>query len=226
MLILSEKDREAFRERFKDATVDAMSFTRKYAWCDLGECHGTCCSGGVWTEPEELKIMQANDAYYREKLPTVGVKVFPDVPLLDTSESMDRFTGGTNKRPFDYSDKPNYPKDWDHTTCTFRRDDGACGLQLLAVAEGKPAWHYKPFYCYLFPIDIVENEGKLVIEITDSADDAFSAATMCGRTRENGKPGYEIFAREIAALSEILNRDIMAEIKAGIAANDRLLSAV
>lgn len=226
MLILSEKDRKAFRARFKDAVIDAKSFTRKYAWCDLAECHGTCCTGGVWLEPEEQKIMEANDAYYREKLPSVGVKVFPDVPLLDKSESMDRFTAGTNKRPFDYTGKKNFPKGWDHTACAFRRDDGACGLQLLAVAEGKSGWHYKPFYCYLFPIDIVENAGKMIIEITDSADDAFSAGTLCGRTREDGRPAYEIFAREIAALSEILDRDIMAEIKAQIGDNDRLLSAV
>ena len=227
MLILSEKDREIFRERFKGATVNARSFTQKYAWCELPECKGMCCWGGVWLEPEEQKIMEQNEAYYREKLPSVGVTLDPNLPMLDTSETMGRFLGGTNVKPFDYTNQANFSKDWDHTSCVFRRDDGACGLQLLAVAEGKPSWHYKPFYCYLFPIDITEtDEGGFIIEVTDETEhNGFSAKTLCGRIRPDGKPGYEIFAREIAALSEILDRDIMAEIKAGIAENDQLLSA-
>ena len=227
MLMLSEKDRAAFRERFKGAEINALSFTQNYAWCELPECRGMCCWGGVWLEPEEQKVMEANEAFYREKLPTVGVEVNPDLPLLDKSESMGRFMAGTNVKPFDYTGQANFSKDWDHTSCVFRRGDGACGLQLIAVAEGKPAWHYKPFYCYLFPIDISEVEGKLIIEVTDETEhNGFSAKTLCGRIRPDGKPGYEIFAREIAALSEILDRDIMAEIKAGIAKNDPLLSAV
>lgn len=227
MMMLSKKDRAVFRERFKGAEINVASFMRPYAWCDLAECGGMCCWGGVWLEPEEQKVMEKNEAYYRAQLPSVGVEIPADLPLLDKSDSMGRFTAGTNVKPFDYSKQANFSKDWDHTACVFRRGDGACGLQLLAVSEGKPAWHYKPFYCYLFPIDITQENGKTIIEVTDEREhNGFSAKTLCGRIRPEGKPGYEIFAREIAALSELLDRDIMAEIMAGIDANDRLQSAV
>ena len=219
-MLLSKKDRAVFRERFKNAEINIASFLRPYAWCDLAECKGMCCWGGVWLEPEEQKVIEKNEVYLRANLPSVGVEIDKNLSLLDKSDSMGRFTAGTNVKPFDYSQQANFSKDWDHTACVFRCGDGACGLQLLAVSEGKEPWHYKPFYCYLFPIDITQENGKTIIEVTDEREhNGFSAKTLCGRIRPDGKEGYIIFAREIAALSELLDRDLMAEITAGIELN-------
>ena len=224
MLGLPQESREALRKRFAGATINFASFTQHYAWCELAECQGICCRSGVWLEPEEYAYLKENENHLREKLPAFGVEMPTDRALFDEG-SMGRFTVGTNVKPFDYSGRKD-AAGLEPTACVFRRGDGACGLQLLGVAEGKPSWFYKPLYCFLFPVDINEREGAApVIEITDARqNEGFAGKTMCGNPNANGRPGYEIFARELATLSEILGRDLLAEMKAGIRMNEDLLS--
>lgn len=222
MRALPEKDKAALRERFKDAVINVESFERTYNWCTLEGCGGTCCTHGVWLEPEEGEFLKSQEAYLRENLPKIGMDV-TGIKLIDESEQSGRFVSSTATKK---SHNPRAPEGWQHSACSFRREDGACGLQLLAVHEGKHPWHYKPTYCWLFPIDIDEELSPPQIEVIHAKDDPeFTAKTQCGTPQANGKPGYEIFAREIAALSELLGRDLMQEIKEKINAKQQLLSA-
>lgn len=140
-------------------------------------------------------------------------------------EEIDEETGevelSTNTREYTYS-AGLLPDHFPATSCIFKRDDGACTLQVLSVEQGKDSWWYKPLACWLFPIEL-EYGGKPFIHVAHASTDEYVDAeypgfvgfTKCGaECKSGGKPAYQILEREIAQLSKMLERDLMSEILA------------
>lgn len=82
--------------------------------------------------------------------------------------------------------------------------------------------HYKPLTCWMHPLSIAgDASGRPRLTLYDEASDpqrfedydGFACRTHCGRTAPGGEPAWKILGDEIAALGEIGDRDLVAEIE-------------
>lgn len=220
MLSLYLEKPELLRKQMDGAPVDAAAFAKLYKWCDLADCEGYCCSGGVEIDHVENDVIQKavkeNAQFFKDKGLTLPEPYFfmneNGYPEMEV-------------RPFNYRPSTNLPKHFDHTSCVFRDDIGRCSLQMLSKETGHNDWHFKPLYCWLFPV-YLEKDDKPCITLQQSCDEGyddpnypgFADYTQCGQQRceSQGKPGYEVFQRELKTLGEILGRDLIAEIKTAL----------
>lgn len=220
MLELTPVFREKLYEFYRDAPLDVASFHRRYRACGAGECLGLCCNGGSgFYLAEEADVIReavaTNAAFFRHHLPDLPERLFDE----ETDAATGEVTLSTNTKPATYPDGLR-PAHFPETTCVFRREDGACTLQILGISQSKHGWSYKPFACWLFPIEL-DYAGKPHIRVAHASTDEYVDAeypgfvgfTRCGaECPDTGKPAYEVLANEIAMLSQLLDRDLMKEI--------------
>jgi hypothetical protein len=220
MLSLSGPFKEKLLDQYRNAPLDLASFFRNYKACGLGECLGMCCNGGsgfyMKEESETIaKLVEENRDWFAAQGAPMPEKIF--------DEEVDEETGevelSTNTRETIYPDgylPPHFP----NTSCVFRDPKGACTLQKLGVEKGVGGWAYKPFACWLFPLEL-EHGGKPFIHVAHHSTDeyvdetypGFVGYTKCGaECKTGGTPAYKILEGEIKALSDLLERDLMSEI--------------
>lgn len=224
MLSLESAFTEKLREQYRAAPLDVPSFHRFYKACEMKECQGICCNGGsgfYLTEESDTirELASKHEDFFAKQGVPLPEKIFDEEEDEETGE----VELSTNTREFNYPKEFALPAHFPSTACIFKRQDGACTLQVLSVEEGKPSWWYKPIACWLFPIEL-EHGGKPYIHVAHHSTDeyiddeypGFVGFTHCGRecSKGEGKPAYEILAREIEALSRLLGRDLIKEIKA------------
>ncbi len=222
MLSLEAPFREKLFEMYRAAPLDAASFHKFYKACAMSDCLGLCCNGGsgfYMTEESDTirKVVDENRAFFEEQKLGLTDKIF--------DEELDEETGeielSTNTRDITYPPglKPDH---FPSTACVFKRDDGACTLQVLGFKENKGGWWYKPLACWLFPIEL-EHGGKPFIHVAHASTDEYVDAeypgfvgfTKCGaECKSTGKEAYKVLEQEIAQLSKMLERDLMSEILA------------
>jgi hypothetical protein len=222
MLSLEKPFREQLLEMYRTAPIDVASFHKLYKACSMEECLGLCCNGGsgfyMKEESETIqKLVDENRAFFEEQKINLKGNIF--------DEELDEETGeielSTNTREITYP-AGLLPEHFPSTACIFKRNDGACTLQVLGIQEGKHGWWYKPLACWLFPIEL-EHGGKPYIHVAHASTDeyvdeeypGFVGFTKCGaECKSTGKAAYKILEHEIAKLSEMLERDLMSEILA------------
>ncbi|MBN8530656.1 MAG: hypothetical protein J0L97_02185 [Alphaproteobacteria bacterium] len=216
MLFLSDYFRNRLRIEYASAGLDIPAFTRRYSLCNLKDCQGLCCHEGCEPYEEETKVIKEQIIKQRVFFNSVGIDL-SEPPFYVNEDNEER----TRKVPYTYT--VPIPSHFSHTACVFRDAKNRCSLQMLSLAEDKPSWWYKPLACWLHPI-VLENHGEKIITIPDIENDdcaepgypGFSAFTPCGAEAPEGEPGYVILAHELAMLSELLDRDLLAEIKAAL----------
>ncbi len=222
MLSLSDSFRATLLEQYRNAPLDVASFFRSYKACGLGECLGMCCNGGsgfyMKEEAETIaKLVDENREWFDANGAPMPEKIFDEEVDEDTGE----VELSTNTREVEYP-KDFLPEHFPHTACIFRDPKGACTLQKLSIEKGLGGWHYKPFACWLFPIEL-EHGGKPYIHVAHHSTDeyiddeypGFVGYTKCGtECKSGGQPAYKILEGEISALSKLLDRDLMGEILA------------
>lgn len=203
---------DAIRAAYRDAPLDVAAFRRRYARCDLAECQGMCCYGGVSPEQAEIAVIKqatkAHRAFFRE----AGLDI-TDMPFTHTADNQVR----TDIAPFAYASLPAH---FDHTACALRDAQGRCTLQLLGARLGEDAWWFKPLTCWLFPISLTDAEDRPCITIHTERSDpvksghypGFTAHTRCGAEHPGGIEGHRLFRDELGALSELLGRDLLKEL--------------
>jgi hypothetical protein len=220
MLELAAAFREKLYDAYRSAPLDAASFHRNYRACGMGECMGLCCHGGSgFYLPEEADIIReavtANREFFHSNIPDLPDQLFDE----ETDEATGEVALSTNTKPATYPEGLK-PAHFPETACVFKRADGACTLQTLGISEGKHGWSYKPYACWLYPIEL-DYAGKPHIRVAHASTDEYVDAeypgfvgfTKCGaECPDTGKPAYEVLANEIAMLSRLLDRDLMKEI--------------
>jgi hypothetical protein len=223
MLSLEQPFRAKLLDMYRAAPLDVASFYRHYKVCGKGECLGMCCNGGsgfyMKEEADTIRaLVEENRNFFEAQGLPMPEKIFDE----ELNEETNEIEFSTNTREVKYPEglKPEHFPD---TACIFRRGDGACTLQVLGLEQGKPGWWYKPFACWLYPIEL-EHGGKPYIHVAHASTDeyvdetypGFVGFTKCGAecTIGEGKPAYEILQYEIAELSKLLGRNLMVEIKA------------
>jgi deoxyhypusine synthase len=217
-VLADEVGLEKIREKFSTATLDVQSFLKKYRVCtDFGNCY--CCSIGCY--------LQSNESDYLKQLVEQKQSALKELGLRDGQFPIIQGYYHKNKQqtanlPFSYLEADGTVLEGvRHSSCVFRDvTDGFCSLQKMAMSEGKPAWYYKPLECWLFPIILDEDANTITIADRTSelwANEEFPdflQYTNCSQPDESGVVGYDKFAKELTTLSEILGRDLLAEIKA------------
>ncbi|MGZ8470038.1 MAG: hypothetical protein ACXW61_10745 [Gemmatirosa sp.] len=213
----------AVRDAFGDASLDAASFARPLAPCDLRDCRGTCCTEGVTLNAEEAMVLRALVRREGDALRALA-PAMPEQPIVsdDVGESDEEedAPARTALVPRAYHGVvAGYPPHFHDAACAFLMPDARCALQALADLRGRPSWYWKPLACWLHPIAL---DGD-TIRLPDAASDrhgtggtgGFASCTPCGRTASDGRPGAEVLAAELRALGGLLGRDLLIEARVG-----------
>jgi hypothetical protein len=207
----------ALATRFATARLDPAEFQRPLKSCGL-TCHGMCCYGGVSVDDATAATLQQLAQDRAADFRALGL----DLPTTVVAPTEWHGVVGniTALKPRAFrSLVPDFPAHFDETACVFLLDDARCGLQALAVQDGKHPWTYKPFSCWLHPVKLADGEIRVFDAATDPlalADyDGFVCHTQCGRTDPEGVPAALALTAELTFLGKILGRDLVAEAAAG-----------
>jgi hypothetical protein len=203
-------------ERCGSAPLDGAAFRRKLARCSLGRCRGTCCYDGVHVDEESAAILQALAADRAEDFARMGLSL-PDDVIVQQQWRGSAPQTKTAVKPFPFSSVvEDYPAHFNDTACVFLLEDAHCALQVLAQADGKHPWHYKPFGCWLHPISVSPAGITLPDDASDPyrlpGYDGFASKTFCGRTCDAGEAAADVLQVELEFLGRLLHRDLFAEL--------------
>lgn len=207
---------QQLRESCGSAPISKATFDRRITRCSLKRCRGSCCYDGVYVDDatEAALADLVNDRV--EDLKAIGM-VVPDVLFVTGVWEGEELGRKTAIHDFNFDAVvPDFPPHFTQTACVFHLSDGRCALQVLAEQDGRHPWDYKPATCWLHPLD-VSPAGILVHdEISDPYQIAgypgYVSCTFCGRTDNAGEPAAEVLQPELSHLSDILNRDLNAEL--------------
>ncbi len=138
----------------KGMRVDELIFTQGFVkYCDIDKCGGGCCHSGVYADVEEYETILR----HKEEI----AKAMDETQDTDPSTWFDG----------EYIDDTDFPSGRATGTQVHERDGGIsgfdegcvfldkrhfCSIQVAAANEGLHRWAWKPIYCILFPITVVE----------------------------------------------------------------------
>jgi Fe-S-cluster containining protein len=146
--------------------VDESIFSHGFVqYCDISKCGGGCCHSGVYLDTNEYKrILEHKQEIAR---------------VMDDSQDTDPATWFDNE----WIDDPDFPSGRATGTSVHDRDGGIsgftegcvfldrrhfCSVQVAAAENGLHRWAWKPKYCILFPITVVE--GMITYDDSHSDD--------------------------------------------------------
>ena len=146
--------------------IDESIFTQGFVqYCDIDKCGGGCCHSGVYADTDEYKLILE----HKQEI----------AASMDDSQNTDPSTWFDNE----WIDDPDFPSGRATGTAVHDRDGGIsnftegcvfldrrhfCSIQVAAAKEGLHRWAWKPKYCILFPITVVE--GVITYDDSHSED--------------------------------------------------------
>jgi len=211
-------DEATVRQRLIGGSVDAESFRRPLRRCEISACRGMCCYDGVYVSRESAAVIERAAREHAGFFASLGLQL-PDRVIVEGGWAWKR--GGlktaVRHRPFS-STVEGFPPHFTDTACVFLAGDGRCSLQLLSAHLGRHPWYYKPMKCWQHPMTL-EGETEAVLCLhSDRTDpyrfpgyEGFVSRIFCGRTCPGGAPASVVLADELAFLSQIVGRDLLAE---------------
>lgn len=112
--------------------------------CDISKCYGECCYNGVYADLTEVeKILSVKDEV-KELMDESQDKNYENW-FEEITEDKD-FESGYCRGTKIYNNK-----------CVFLDKIGFCTLQKLALKKNIDKWYFKPKYCILYPLTLVNN---------------------------------------------------------------------
>src|SRR5579863_8288404 len=135
--------------------------------CDIAKCEAMCCHDGVYLSAiEERRLRQIVDGTpeLRRRLPAEYV--------IDGWWNGRLLGRKTATRPHAYRN-PDWPAHFPRTRCVFADEAGLCELQKLGLQRKHHPWRYKPFTCWMFPLD--EADGKPLPPSPEPTQDPYRA---------------------------------------------------
>ena len=211
-------DEAALRSRVAGGRVDAESFRRPVASCEISACRGMCCYDGVYLSRESAVVIERVAKEHAEFFAGLGLRL-PERVIVEGDWSWKRGGLKTAVMPRAFSKTvEGFPPHFNNTACVFLTEDGCCSLQLLSTHLARHSWYYKPVKCWMHPITLEGEEHAVLLLHSDRTDpyrfpgyDGFVSRIFCGRTCPGGAPAAVVLSKELAFLSRILGRDLLAE---------------
>ncbi len=211
-------DEAALRSRMAGGWVDAESFRRPVARCEISTCRGMCCYDGVYVRRESAVVIERVVKEHAEFFAGLGLRL-PDRVIVKGDWPWKKGGLKTAVMPRAFSKMvEGFPSHFNNTACVFLTGDGRCSLQLLSTHLGRHPWYYKPVKCWMHPITL-EGEGSAVLLLHSDRTDpyrfpgynGFVSRIFCGRTCPGGAPAAVVLAEELTFLSRIVGRDLLAQ---------------
>jgi hypothetical protein len=208
----------SLRGRMDGGRVDASSFQRLVARCEISACQGMCCHDGVYVSPGSAAVIERVATEHAEFFSGLGLEL-PDRVIVEGDWPWKRGGLKTAVEPRAFSRTvKGFPTHFTDSACVFLTGDGLCSLQLLSVHLGRHPWYYKPVKCWMHPITL-EGETRAVLLLHDERTDpyrfpgynGFVSQIFCGRTCAGGTPASAVLTDELTFLSRIVGRDLLAE---------------
>ena len=165
--------------------------------CDIGKCEAMCCHDGVYLEPAEEAALRA----IVEREPALRARL-PGEYIVEGHWNGEHLGRKTATRPHDYRN-PEYPSHFPRTRCVFADEAGYCELEKLARSRDEHPWKYKPFTCWMFPL---EATGRRTVPPPARAAedpyrsqgyDGFVSRVPCGRHDPDGEPWRSVLEKEL-----------------------------
>lgn len=208
-------DEAALRCRMAGGRVDAESFRRPVARCEISACRGMCCYDGVYVSAESAAVIERVAKEHAGFFASLGLQLREEV-IVEGDWSSKRGGLKTALAPRAFSKSvEGFPPHFKDTACVFLTGDGRCSLQLLSIHLGRHPWYYKPVKCWMHPITL---EGAVLLLHSEMTDpyrfpgyDGFVSRIFCGRTCPGGAPAAVVLAEELTFLSRIAGRDLLSE---------------
>jgi hypothetical protein len=200
----------ALRAHCAGAALDAPSFARRLARCDLARCRGMCCYDGVYVDEDTGAVLARLAVERRADFQAMGLALPDRILVTDRWRPSPLVSDQrTAVREFPFAAVvAGYPAHFRQTACVFMLEDGRCGLQVLSEKDGRHPWFYKPIPCWLHPIAIGETGITVHDEETDPFRfpwyDGYVTQTFCGRTVADGARAADVLAEELSFLQRIM----------------------
>lgn len=177
--------------------------------CDVAECEGRCCYDGVYLQPGEEEFLRE----LVSKVPALRARL-PDEFVVDGRWNGEPLGRKTATRAHEYR-SADYPAHFTRTRCVFSDAAGFCELEKFARGNGQHPWTYKPFTCWMFPLQ--EEEGVASAPVRDAADDpyftdaypGYASCVPCGRHDPAGRPWREALSREMSYLENAKEQPVL-----------------
>jgi len=207
------------RRRMEGGSVDAGSFRRPVARCEIAACRGMCCYDGVYVSRGSAAVIERVAMRHAEFFAGLDLQR-PDRVIVEGSWPWKPGGLKTAVTHRGFSTAVNgFPSHFSDTACVFLTRDGHCALQLLSVHLGRHPWYYKPVKCWMHPITL-EGDARAVLLLHDARTDpyrfpgydGFVSRIFCGKTCAGGAPASVVLADELTFLSRIVGRDLVAEV--------------
>ena len=212
------EEEASLRRRMDGGRMDAASFQRRVARCEISTCRGMCCYDGVYVSQESAGVIERVAMEHGEFFVGLDLRL-PDRVIVDGDWPWKR--GGlktaVTHRAFSATVK-GFPSHFTDTACVFLTGDGRCALQLLSIHLGRHPWYYKPVKCWMHPVTL-EGESQAALLLHDERTDpyrfpgydGFVSQIFCGRTCTGGAPASVVLTDELTFLSRIVGRNLVAE---------------
>lgn len=150
----------------KGLQVDEAIFTQGFVkYCDIDKCGGGCCHSGVYVDTSEYTgILQNKEAIIRsmDETQNPDPAAWFDNDWVDDEDFASARAVGTEV----------YSRDGGISGftegCVFLDKRHFCSIQVAASESELHRWAWKPMYCVLFPITVVE--GVLTYDDSHSDD--------------------------------------------------------
>jgi hypothetical protein len=160
----------------KGLRVDESIFTQGFVeYCNIDKCGGGCCHSGVYADKAEYERILTHKDAIAAVMDDTQVKDpaawFDEVWINDTDFPSGKAVG-TNVQDRD-GGISGYKEG-----CVFLDKRNFCSIQVAAVEAGLHRWSWKPDYCILFPVTVVEG----VITYDDSHSEDLHYCGPNGRT--------------------------------------------
>ena len=146
--------------------VDELIFTQGFVeYCNIGKCGGGCCHSGVYADlGEQAVILEHAEEIARAMYETQDTNpdTWFDGEIIDDNDFPSGQAIGTQVHERD-GGISGFTEG-----CVFLDKRHFCSIQVAAHDAGLHRWAWKPKYCILFPVTVVE--GVITYDDSHSVD--------------------------------------------------------
>ncbi len=211
-------DERTLMRRMAGGRVEAKSFRRLVARCDINTCRGMCCYDGVYVSQDSAAVIKRVAKEHAGFFASLDLQL-PEAVIVEGDWPWKPGGLKTAVAPRAFSRTvEGFPPHFKDAACVFLTEDGRCSLQMLSTHLGRHPWYYKPVKCWMHPITMEGEECAVLLLHSHRTDpyrfpgyDGFVSRIFCGRTCPGGAPASVVLAEELAFLSQIVGRDLLVE---------------